>query len=91
MSESVTNPAAATEEAAQRIRALTEQFIEASKKGGNAALDAYERSLKNLVEFQQQAAGATQIDWVNTVAQAHAKFIQDVSSAYVSAARDMLK
>jgi hypothetical protein len=91
MSESVPNPAAMTEDAAQRIRALTEQFLDASKKGGNATLDAYERSLQNLVEFQQQAAGASQIDWVNTVAQAHAKFIQDVSAAYVSAARDMLK
>jgi hypothetical protein len=91
MSESVPNPAAVSEDVAQRIRALTEQFIDTAKQGGNFGLDAFERSLQNLVEFQQQAAGATQIDWVNTVAQAHAKFIQDVSSAYVSAARDMLK
>jgi len=82
---------AATEEAAQRIRALTEQYIEAAKKGGNAALDAWVKALENVIEWQQQAANATQIDWINAAAQAQAKFFQDYTNLYVSAARDMLK
>ena len=91
MTDSTPNPAAMTDEAAQRVRAMTEQLIETAKKSGNWMLDAYAASLQNLVDFEQKAAGATQIEWVNMVAQAHAKFIQDVSQAYVSAARDMLK
>ena len=39
----------------------------------------------------QWRAGASQLDWVSNIATAHAKFVQDVSAAYVSAAREMLK
>jgi hypothetical protein len=81
----------AVDEAVQRIRDLTERFIEVARTAGNASLDAYEKSLQNLVEFQERAAGASQLDWVSTIAAAHAKFVQDVSAAYVSAAREMLK
>jgi predicted RNA-binding Zn ribbon-like protein len=82
---------AATEEAVQRIRELTERFLESAKAAGNQTLDAYEKALQSLVDFQEKAAGATQLDWVSSIAQAHAKFIQEVSNAYVSAAREMLK
>ena len=82
---------AASDEAVHRIRDLTEQFIEAAKTAGNQSLDAYEESLRTLVEFEQRAAGASQLDWVSNIASAHAKFVQDVSAAYVSAARNMLK
>jgi len=82
---------ATAEEAVQRIRELTERFIDAAKKAGNVSLDAYEKSLRTLVEFQEKAAGASQLDWVSSIATAHAKFVQDVSAAYVSAAREMLK
>jgi predicted RNA-binding Zn ribbon-like protein len=82
---------AATEQAAQQIRELTERFIESAKTAGNQSLDAYEKSLRSLVEFQEQAAGASQLDWVSSIASAHARFVQDVSAAYVKAAREMLK
>jgi len=85
------NVTAATDEAVQRIRELTERFIESAKSAGLQSLDAYEQSLRTLVEFQERAAGATQLDWVSSIAAAHAKFVQDVTSAYVSAAREMLK
>jgi hypothetical protein len=89
--EAAAGMTAATEEAAQRIRELTERFIESARTAGNQALDAYERSLRDLVEFQERAAGATQLDWVSSLATAHARFIQDVSAAYVAATREMLK
>jgi hypothetical protein len=82
--------AGAADEAAQRIRDLTEQFIQAAKAAGNASLDAYEQSLHNLLDFQERAANASQLDWVSNIATAHAKFVQDVSNAYISAAREML-
>jgi hypothetical protein len=82
---------AATDDAVQRIRELTERFIDAAKKAGNQGLDAYEQSLRTLVEFEERAAGASQLDWVSSIASAHAKFVQDVTAAYVSAAREMLK
>jgi hypothetical protein len=79
---------AATDEAVQRIREPTDRFIESA---GNQSLDAYEQSLRTLIEFQERAAGASQLDWVSSVAAAHVTFVQDVGAAYVSAAREMLK
>jgi hypothetical protein len=79
------------DETINQIRELTERFIDSAKAAGNQSLDAYESSLRTLVEFQEKAAGASQLDWVSTIAQAHAKFVSDVSAAYVSAARSMLK
>lgn len=89
--EAAANMTAASDQAVQRIRDLTERFIDAAKSAGNQSLDAYEQSLRTLVEFEERAAGASQLDWVASIAQAHAKFVQDVSSAYISAAREMLK
>jgi hypothetical protein len=88
--DAAANVTAATDDAVQRIRELTERFIESAKSAGNQSLDAYEQSLRTLVEFQERAADASQLDWVSSIATAHAKFVQDVSAAYVSAARNML-
>jgi hypothetical protein len=88
--DAAANVTAATDDAVQRIRELTERFIESAKSAGNQSLDAYEQSLRTLVEFQERAADASQLDWVSNIATAHAKFVQDVSAAYVSAARNML-
>ena len=82
---------AMAEEAAQRIRELTEQFIDSAKAAGNASLDAYEQSLRGLLEFQERAANASQLDWVSSIATAHAKFVSDVSNAYINAAREMMR
>jgi predicted RNA-binding Zn ribbon-like protein len=91
MGDAAANAGKATDEAVQQIRELTERFIESAKAAGNQSLDAYEQSLRTLVEFQERAAGASQLDWVTNLASAHAKFVQDVTAAYVSAAREMLK
>jgi hypothetical protein len=80
----------AYEEAAQRIRDLNERLIESSKAAGLTTLDAYEKALKSLVDFEQKVAGASQLDWVSALASTYAAFVQDVSGAYTKAARDLL-
>lgn len=75
----------------ERIRQLNEKMIEATKQGGNLSLDAYERTLSSLVDFEQKTADASQLDFVSALAQAHATFLSDVSSAFTNAARDTLK
>jgi hypothetical protein len=78
------------EDAAERIRDLNERIIESSKAAGLTSLDAYEKALKSLVDFEQKVAGASQLDWVSALASTYATFVQDVSSAYTKAARDLL-
>jgi hypothetical protein len=78
------------EDAAERIRDLNERIIESSKSAGLTTLDAYEKALKSLVDFEQKVAGASQLDWVSALASTYATFVQDVSGAYTKAARDLL-
>ncbi|HEX2808482.1 MAG TPA: hypothetical protein VHN80_20155, partial [Kineosporiaceae bacterium] len=57
------------EQAAARVRELNERLIESSKAAGTTTLDAYERALQSLVEFEEKVAGATQLEWVSALAQ----------------------
>ncbi|TWS21363.1 hypothetical protein FK529_01810 [Tsukamurella asaccharolytica] len=81
----------AVDEAVARIRELNEKIIDAAKAAGNTSLDTYEDALRNLVEFEQNAAKRSQLDWVAAIAETHAKFVQSVSESYVAAAREVLK
>ncbi len=83
--------AAAAEETIKRIREMNERMIESSKTSSLAALDAYEKALEHMLEFSQKVAGASQLDWVSALAATQAQFVQDISGAYVKAARDTLK
>src|SRR5689334_25092593 len=79
------------EEAVHRIRELNERLIDGAKAAGSTALDAYEKTLQNMVDFEEKVAGASQLDWVSALAQAHAGFVRDMSAAYTKAAREVLK
>ena len=78
------------EEATTRIRELNERLIEGSKAAGNTTLDAYEKALQSLVDFEEKVAGASQLEWVSALAQTHAAFVRDVSAAYLKATRELL-
>ena len=78
-------------DAAQRIRELNEEILTAAQQAGGEALDAYEKALQSLVDFEQKAASATQLDWVAAVANAHAQFISQVSAAFLKAARALVQ
>lgn len=75
----------------ERYRVFNEKLLESGKKTGNAVLDGYEKAIASYVDFRQQLAEATQLDWVSTVVKAQNDFITEVSSAYTSAVRDALK
>jgi hypothetical protein len=79
------------EETTERIRTLNEKIIESAKSTGGTTLDAYEKALSNMLDFENKVAGASQIDWISSLAKAHTDFVSDVTGAYTKAARDMLK
>ena len=75
----------------ERYRVFNEKLIETGKKTSSAALDTYEKTVASYVDFRQQLAEATQLDWVTTVVKAQNEFLSEVNAAYISAARDVLK
>ena len=78
-------------EATERYRAINEKLVETGKKTANAALDGYEKTVASYVDFRQQLAETTQLEWVGNVVKAQNDFITEVSAAYASAIRDVLK
>ena len=78
-------------EAGERYRVLNEKLIDNGKKTGNALLDGYEKALGNYIDFREQLAEATQLDWVSTVVKAQNDLVTEVNAAYLSTARDLLR
>ena len=82
---------ARVEAVAQRVRKLNERIIEESKSAGEATLTAYEKALKAIAASLERGPGKSDVEWISTLATTQAKWIRDVTTAWTSAARGMLK
>ena len=77
--------------AAERVRELNERIIESSKKAGNVYLDMYEKTLHSIADYQEKVGKQSDVDWIKTVTDAQAKFTRELTDAYTSSARSLLK
>jgi hypothetical protein len=75
----------------KRVRKLNERIIDAGKDAGEATLSSYEKALKAIATTIERGAGKSDVEWISTLATTQAKFLRDVTDAWVSAARGMLK
>jgi hypothetical protein len=76
---------------AQRVRRLNERIIEAGKDAGEATLSSYEKALKAIAASIERGPGKSDVEWISALATTQAKFLRDVTNAWTSAARGMLK
>jgi hypothetical protein len=79
------------DEAVKRVKELSDRLIELTKKNGIGWLEAYEKSLTRMLQLQERAAAATQIEWINTLAATNADFMREMSAVYFQTVRDQLK
>ena len=79
------------QETIDRIRELNERIIENARKAGGTYLDAYERSLSMIVDYEKSLAHATPVEWLQHMLDAQANFTREVGDLYASTAREMLK
>ena len=81
---------------------FSDRFIDASRKAGTSyvepsvnivasAVDAYEKTLTSIADFQDRIGKTSQVDWVATLAHAQADFTRNWAEAYTTAARSVLK
>jgi hypothetical protein len=78
------------EAAGERVREANERFIEAGRKLTNAYLDGLERYVNGLTQFERKVGAQSQVDAVTSLFDAHAQMTDDVTSATVSAARELV-
>ena len=91
-SQAGARPADAQFEAvAQRLRKLNERIISAGKDAGETTLANYEKALKAIASAVERGPGSSDVEWISNLANAQAKFIRDVTNAWTTAARDVLK
>jgi hypothetical protein len=79
------------DQATKNVRALSEELLDSSKRAGLTTLDAYEKVVVGIADFEKKAASDTQIPWVSTIATAHAQVLSEMTASYTSAARSLLK
>jgi hypothetical protein len=76
----------AADAAIDRIRQLNERIMERLKQRGETTLEAYERTLLTIADYQD-AAGKRGSEWVAGMAKAQAAFTRELASASPAAAR----
>jgi hypothetical protein len=79
------------EQATKNVRALNEQVLDSSKRAGLTTLDAYEKVVTSIVDFEKKAASDSQVPGISTIATAHATVLSDMTKSYTSAVRSLLK
>jgi hypothetical protein len=72
------------------VRELNEKIIAATKKAGQASLDAYENALQSFVDFDKKAVSKSPFEWVRAVTSTQATLVQAVTRSYIVAAREVL-
>jgi hypothetical protein len=88
---SATKTANPVQDATARAQELNERLVDASKKVAAEYLDLTETGAQTIVSLQRQVAEQTDIEWVASLADAHARLTGDVSKVLISTARDLLK
>jgi hypothetical protein len=79
---SQTPTARQAEAAVTRINQLTERMLTAARNAGGGFAEAHEKALRDMAEFETKTAGRSQLDWLQALAQTHAKFVTDLASMY---------
>jgi hypothetical protein len=79
-------PGGESDATVERIRTLSDRVLEGIREGGEAALQAYERTLRALADYQE-AAGQRGPEWVRGLAKAQASLTRDLASVSPAAAR----
>jgi hypothetical protein len=69
---------------------LSDQFLEANREAAKLWLDLYEQALESIASYHEQAASRTDVEWIATAAETHAKFLREIATQQVSMARELL-
>jgi hypothetical protein len=79
------------EQNSQRVREINAAVTDSAKAGSRVVIDNYEKAAKSVFEMQRTLVGTSQVEWVKSTSNTQITFAEDVSQAWVKAARELLK
>jgi hypothetical protein len=79
------------EENTERMKEFNSAVAESTKAGSRTVVDNYEKAAKSFFEMQRQIAGTSQNEWMKNTANTQIQFSEEVTNAWVKAARELLK
>jgi hypothetical protein len=79
------------EENTERMKEFSSAMMESSKSSGRVVVDNYETAAKSFFAMQRELAGTNQVDWIKDTANTQIQFAEEVTEAWVKAARDLMK
>ena len=91
MATTQTKPADDLEQATERAREFNDKAVDAGKKLSGTFVDTYEKYALTLADAGQKAGEATNVEWISAAASAQAGMTRELTKAYASAARQLLK
>jgi hypothetical protein len=81
----------AIDDVTEKLFEYNEKALETGKKLSGTYIDSYEKAALGVAEFQEKVAAATNIEWVATAASAQAGLTRELTNAYTSVARELVK
>jgi hypothetical protein len=78
------------ESAAEQARETGDKFLEASRKITNAYLDSVEKYVHGVAQYQRKLGEQSKLEPITGVLTAQAKLAEDLTSASVTAARELI-
>jgi hypothetical protein len=79
------------EQVSERLREYNDKAVDAGKKLSGTFTDSYEKYALTLADAGQKAGEATNVESISTAASAQAGMARELTKAYTSAARELLK
>ena len=79
------------EQVTERVREYNDKAVDTGKKLSGTIVDTYEKYTLTLADVSQKAADATNVEWISAAASAQAGMTRELTKAYASAARELLK
>ena len=76
---------------AERLQEINSAVVDSSKTVSRVGVDTYQAAAKNVFDLQRQMVGAARVAWVRDAATTQIQFAEDVTNAWVKAARELLK
>ena len=79
------------EASVEKVADYNQKVVETSKDLTGRVLDSYEMTALRIADFQDTAGERSNVKWISVAASKQAHLTRELTSAYTSAARGLLK